>query len=490
MRSPAAPRVLTIAGSDPSGGAGIQGDLKSIAANGGYGMAALTALTAQNTQGVRDVHVPPSTFLAAQLDAISDDVTIDAVKIGMLATTEVIEVVGDWLARVRPPVVVLDPVMVATSGDRLLDAAAERAVRRLAESADLLTPNLPELAVLTDATTATSWDEALAQAEQLASACGVLVLVKGGHLGGPDAPDALVAAGRPAIEFPAQRIATDTTHGTGCALSSAIATRQAALGDWETAVREAKDWLLGAIRAGATLEVGSGHGPVSHFHELWSHELWEAPASASASQRWWSDTAQIRAAIDALPFVTALGDGSLDEVRFRHYLEQDALYLRDYARVLAKASALAPTREEQSFWARGADGALQGELMLHTDWLGGEPSVPASPVTRAYLDHLLAAGPDYGTVVAAVLPCYWIYQDVGERLAVLSHDGHPYRGWLATYSDPVFAEATREAIRIADQAAARASAPDLARMAEAFRISAEHELAFFDQRPPSEWSAR
>ncbi len=247
--------------------------------------------------------------------------------------------------------------------------------------------------------------------------------------------------------------------------------------DWQTAVGEAKGWLRGAIRAGDALEVGTGHGPVSHFHALWP-----APTEP-ASEAWWRDTAPVRAAIDALPFVTALADGTLDEAVFRNYLEQDALYLRDYARVLARASALAPTREEQAFWALGAAGALEGELALHTGWLGGEPEVAASLVTRAYLDHLLTAGPDYATVVAAVLPCYWIYQDVGERLAARSHDGHPYRRWLETYSDPAFAEATREAVRIADRVAAQASDADRERMARAFRVSAEHELAFFDQRP-------
>ncbi|WP_258546475.1 bifunctional hydroxymethylpyrimidine kinase/phosphomethylpyrimidine kinase, partial [Microbacterium sp. H6] len=147
-RSGGVPRVLSIAGSDPSGGAGIQADLKSIAANGGYGMAVLTALTAQNTQGVRAVHVPPVDFLRAQLDAVSDDIVIDAVKIGMLADAEVIRAVGAWLDRVRPPVVVLDPVMVATSGDRLLDPEAERALHGLLARATLVTPNLAELAVL------------------------------------------------------------------------------------------------------------------------------------------------------------------------------------------------------------------------------------------------------------------------------------------------------------------------------------------------------
>ena len=159
----AVPNILAIAGSDPSGGAGIQADLKSIAACGGYGMAAITALTAQSTQGVSGVHVPPASFLREQLDALAADIRIDAVKIGMLGTAEIVAVVADWLRGLdtRPPVV-LDPVMIATSGDRLIDAEAERALHDLLSLADVVTPNLPELAVLTGVSAIGSWTDAIA----------------------------------------------------------------------------------------------------------------------------------------------------------------------------------------------------------------------------------------------------------------------------------------------------------------------------------------
>ena len=187
-------RVLSVAGTDPTGGAGVQADLKSFAAHGAYGMAVVTALVAQNTHGVRDVHVPDVAFLRAQLDAVGDDVRVDAVKIGMLATRAVALEVGDWLARTRPPVVVLDPVMVATSGDRLLDADAEDAVRDLVRAAHLVTPNLPELGVLLREPTARTWSAALDQARRLARTRDVVVLLKGGHLGGAASPDAVVDA--------------------------------------------------------------------------------------------------------------------------------------------------------------------------------------------------------------------------------------------------------------------------------------------------------
>jgi hydroxymethylpyrimidine kinase/phosphomethylpyrimidine kinase len=270
-----APRVLCIAGTDPSGGAGLLADLKSVAANGGYGMGAVTALTAQNTRGVRGVHVPPADFLAEQLYAVSDDIVVDAVKIGMLGTAEVAAVVGEWLDAVRPPVVVLDPVMVATSGDRLLAPDAEAGVQRLFEWVHLVTPNGPELAVLSGAEPARSAEELVEQALAVSARHRILVLAKGGHLGGDSSSDQLVDAagglsgGRTVVEFAGPRLLTTNTHGTGCALSSALATLRPRSADWEEATARAKRWLTEAIRHGGELEVGSGHGPVHHFSELW-----------------------------------------------------------------------------------------------------------------------------------------------------------------------------------------------------------------------------
>lgn len=270
------PRVLSIAGTDPTGGAGIQADLKSIAANGGYGMAVVTALVAQNTTGVRSIHVPPVTFLAEQLDAVSDDVEIDAVKIGMLGNAEVVAVVSAWLDRVHPPAVVLDPVMVATSGDALLDEAALDALRALVARADLVTPNVPELGALLGRPPATTWDGVLEQARALSAAYDVRVLAKGGHLEGDEVRDALVdlrasAVGEAEVtELAGPRIRTTSTHGTGCSLSSAVATVRARTGSWRRAVEESRRWLAESIAHGADLRVGRGHGPVSHFAGLWA----------------------------------------------------------------------------------------------------------------------------------------------------------------------------------------------------------------------------
>lgn len=486
------PRVLSIAGTDPSGGAGIQADLKSIGANGGYGMAVVTALVAQNTQGVRSVHTPPLEFLQEQLEAVSDDVAIDAVKIGMLADAAVIETVRRWLLTVRPAVVVLDPVMVATSGDRLLAAEAEEALRELAGLADLVTPNLPELAVLVNEPLAGSWAEAVEQGKRLSKGMKTTVLVKGGHFATVDSPDALVNTqgllGGEVFELTSPRVATRNTHGTGCSLSSAMATVQAQTGDWLASLRRVKAWLQGALEHADALEVGRGSGPIHHFYHLRSAA---APLGDQFSREVWQETEHWREGIYELDFIRQLADGTLPTEHFAYYLAQDALYLNGYSRVLARASALAPSEEEQLFWASGARNCIEVEAELHRTWLSQHPQAAAvpGPVTKAYVDHLTAtaAGGSYGELVAAVLPCYWLYAHVGETLHTQHRNSggpagaeHPYSGWLQTYADEVFAAATRTAVAIMDRAAAAAGAAERERMRKAFAASARYELEFFD----------
>ncbi|WP_232820294.1 bifunctional hydroxymethylpyrimidine kinase/phosphomethylpyrimidine kinase [Brachybacterium sp. YJGR34] len=260
------PRVLSIAGTDPSGGAGAAADLKSIAAAGGYGMSAVTALTAQNTLGVRSIHVPPAAFLAEQLHAVSDDVRIDAVKTGMLATAELVEVLRDWLDAVRPPLLVVDPVMVATSGDSLLEIDAEQAMVALCARADVITPNLPELARITGESPARDEQEAAAQAARWAAATGTAVVATTGHLDAAEVPNLWVEPDGTVVRIPQARLETTSTHGTGCSLASALATRLAAGQTPADALEWATRWLGEAIAHGAELQVGSGHGPVDHSH--------------------------------------------------------------------------------------------------------------------------------------------------------------------------------------------------------------------------------
>ena len=264
--APSAPRVLSIAGTDPTGGAGTAADLKSITAAGGFGMAAVTAVVAQNTHGVSDIHVPPAQFLAAQLRAVSDDVELEAVKTGMLGTAEIIAAVANWLSAHPPRVLVVDPVMVATSGDRLLEPAAEQAMIRFCSLATAVTPNIDELAVLTGEPRAHDEDEALAQAARWSEATGVAVVVKTGHLDSRAVTNTWIAADGTRHRVHSTRVDTTSTHGTGCSLAAALATRLGAGEDPATALAWVTDWLHEAITHGAALQVGSGHGPVDHSH--------------------------------------------------------------------------------------------------------------------------------------------------------------------------------------------------------------------------------
>jgi hydroxymethylpyrimidine/phosphomethylpyrimidine kinase len=260
------PIALTIAGSDSSGGAGIQADLKTFAAFGVYGASVVTALTAQNTQGVIGIHQVPADFVAVQIDAVFGDLDVKAVKIGMVSSRAVIEAIEAGLQRWSPKHVVLDPVMVATSGDRLLAPDAIDALRlKLVPRAVLITPNLPEAAALLDGQIASSESQIESQGKRLlAMGCGA-VLIKGGHGQGAESIDYLIRKDS-VVALPAPRIVTKNTHGTGCSLSSAIAAGLAKDNDLEAAVRNAKAWVTAAIAAADRLNVGHGHGPIHHFH--------------------------------------------------------------------------------------------------------------------------------------------------------------------------------------------------------------------------------
>jgi hydroxymethylpyrimidine/phosphomethylpyrimidine kinase len=261
--------AVTIAGSDSSGGAGIQADLKTFAALRVYGASVITALTAQNTKGVTATHNVPADFITAQIDAIFSDLQVNAVKIGMLSQTASIEAVVEGLDRHRSKNIVLDPVMVATSGDRLLASDAVDSLRRLLlPRALVVTPNLPEAAVLLERAPARSEAEMEIQARALFDFGAHAVLIKGGHGEGPESIDLLVEA-TSVTRFASMRTATVNTHGSGCTLSSAIAAFLAKGRDLKTAARDAKAYVSAAIAAADSLKIGQGHGPLHHFHEIW-----------------------------------------------------------------------------------------------------------------------------------------------------------------------------------------------------------------------------
>jgi hydroxymethylpyrimidine/phosphomethylpyrimidine kinase len=263
------PIALTIAGSDSSGGAGIQADLKTFAAFGVYGASVITALTAQNTTGVSGIHQVPAEFVTAQIDAVFSDLAVGAVKIGMVAQPPVIDAIVAGLKRWSPKHVVLDPVMVATSGDRLLATEAVDALRtRLIPLASVITPNLPEAAALLDEGVVADEAAIEKQGRRLLALGCKAVLIKGGHGEGAESIDYLIDSSG-VIALAAPRIATKNTHGTGCSLSSAIAAGLAKGEGMESAVRKAKAFVSAAIAAADRFSVGHGHGPIHHFHKFY-----------------------------------------------------------------------------------------------------------------------------------------------------------------------------------------------------------------------------
>lgn len=516
--APSAPRVLTIAGTDPTGGAGTAADLKSITAAGGFGMAAVTAVVAQNTHGVSDIHVPPAPFLAAQLRAVSDDVELEAVKTGMLGTAEIIEAVQTWLSAHPPRVLVVDPVMVATSGDRLLEPEAEQAMIRFCSLATVVTPNIDELAVLTGEPRAHDEGEALAQAARWSEATGVAVVVKTGHLDSREVTNTWIAADGTRHPVHSTRVDTTSTHGTGCSLAAALATRLGAGEDPATALAWVTDWLHEAIAHGAALQVGSGNGPVDHAHRArrlaaagsaapWVAggavpDRWEQPAQLAAratadgpaasvppvgpwTEALWAAGAPLAGAIEGSGFVAALVDGSLPEGQFSFYLAQDAHYLQRYSRALATLAATSEDPAAREFWSDSSRHCVDTELELHRAWLAARPDVAevaVSPVTSAYTDFLLARALGDPTAVgaAAALPCFWLYAQVGASLPEVP-DEHPYAGWLLTYRDPTFLEGVRGALGVVEREL-RAAPPEVrAEAARAFLLACRHELEFFEQ---------
>ncbi|MBS0454993.1 MAG: bifunctional hydroxymethylpyrimidine kinase/phosphomethylpyrimidine kinase [Proteobacteria bacterium] len=274
-------RVLTIAGSDSGGGAGIQADLKTFAALGCYGMSAITALTAQNTQGVSGIHGVPPQFLKAQIQAVVEDIGVDAVKLGMLHAPEVVEVVAWAIDHYKLPNVVLDPVMVATSGDRLIAAeTVSGLVRELFPRAVVVTPNLDEAALLVGHPIEAAQALEPAAAELLAMGARA-VLLKGGHLPGDEVVDLLAQRGGHSLRLASERIASRNLHGTGCTLSSAIAAHLALGAQLPEAVASARDYVIGAMQAGAQVLVGHGHGPLNHgFAPVPTHRLPLTPTDA------------------------------------------------------------------------------------------------------------------------------------------------------------------------------------------------------------------
>lgn len=264
------PNILTIAGSDSSGGAGIQADLKTFSALGAYGASVITALTAQSTRGVTAIYVPDSAFVTTQLEAVFDDIQVDAIKIGMLANTQIVYAVAAALRGYRPQHVVLDTVMLSKSNHTLLAPDAIATLRtELLPLVDLVTPNLPEAAMLLNEDMVTDEAGMVRQGQALRALGARAVLLKGGHLGGTDSPDWFVEESGTLVGFSSPRVPVKCTHGTGCTLSSAIAALIPQRENLTTAIADAKQYITGVLEQSSRLNVGNGIGPVHHFYRWW-----------------------------------------------------------------------------------------------------------------------------------------------------------------------------------------------------------------------------
>ncbi|WEV66995.1 bifunctional hydroxymethylpyrimidine kinase/phosphomethylpyrimidine kinase [Bifidobacterium sp. ESL0769] len=535
-------RVLSIEGSDPIGGAGTMADMKAFTAQGVFGYAAMTSVLAQNTQGVTDiVNVEPS-FLLAQLKAVSDDAEIDSMKIGMLGTPELVDTVREWLLELlntyetngkRKPTVVLDPVMYAKSGDRLLTAEAEQALTTLIPLADIITPNAMELAALdamgneseldsdistirnienkplngptsSDSSTSTgytvpqtprSYEEMERLAKSVAAHFNVAVYAKGGALalnGNEECTDILAVPtsagdGEPlSTHIKGAAIPTQNVHGTGDTLSSTLAALRPQCNDWVETTKRAKAWMTRAIAAADSLHVGHGHGPVDF---TWQH----SPTGLSFIEDYWRRTAGIRERIAKMPFIERMLDGTLPLDDFSFYLHQDDLYLTDYTSLLALASSRATDPHERAFFADAASYGLEEGLTFHKQWYREHgfsvERAPMSETTAAYLghEHCFTDTGSYAALVAVVMPCYWVYSVIGQEMERqvrerrLDLDHHPYGLWIRMYADPGFASRTLEELHICDKLAAAGTMSAYDCMMDAALGSTEHEYRFFNQ---------
>lgn len=528
------PRILSIAGTDPSGGAGMQADLKSIAAAGGYGMSVVTALLAQNTQGVHSVHTPDVSFLKEQLAAVTDDVEIDAVKIGMLGSREIAEAVTDWIRTNRPNNIVLDPVIVATSGDRLLDDDALSALQELISEVHIITPNVPELALLAGVEEASDHEELLSQAANFAQERDVTVIAKTGHLTGEEAGNAVAFPDGTNAFASCPRIDTENTHGTGCSLSSALATRIGAGYNLADAMTWTTRWLNESIRYADNLHVGHGRGPIDHGHRarrleraatvrpplltgqftervdiqdpvlptslvesapvvdttklvsFFGQELSIQPAGPHTAAMW-ELISDIVEDIDALPSLSELGSGHLDNDASRLLLAQEIWYLRNIFPAISMLSIRASEPQEQILWSSMAQDSLVRCLDLNDESLGLsddeilniEPTVP----TRALLDAHSSASAfnSYAVAAATMVAELWIIAELTMKAPARPEIGSVAEAWVETYTDETFLDGARLAIEALERALSESSRTDQLKARAIFRRAAEHERDYFAQ---------
>ena len=476
--------ALSIAGSDSSGGAGIQADIKTMAAQGVYAMTAVTAVTAQNTTGVFAIQQSTADFLAAQIDAVFTDIRPDAVKTGMIPTAELICTAAQRLKAHGAKNIVVDPVMVATSGSRLMQADALAALKeQLLPISTLVTPNIPEAQAISGMEICTPQDMEKA-ARFIHETCGCSVLLKGGH-SVSDANDLLWTKNGPRW-FHGRRIDNNNTHGTGCTLSSAIAANLAKDYRLEEAVSRAKEYISGALAA--MLDLGAGSGPMDHLFDLRSRFMAEGEGLCARLRR---AADQVWDACLHHPFVKCIGDGTLPVEKFQYYMLQDYLYLVDYARVFAAGVEKAGEEDVMQRFAQSVAGILNGEMNIHRAYMqrlgitarqveGVKPALDNLSYT-SYMQAVAQRGSAM-EIVAAILACSWSYAEIGQALARIPGAAeHPFYGeWVRGYASENYDAENRSLMDLMNRMGEAATEEQLARAEEIFVNCSRYELRFWD----------
>ena len=472
--------ALTIAGSDSCGGAGIQADIKTMTAHGVYAMSAITALTAQNTTGVTDILNSTPEFLAAQLDAVFTDIFPDAVKIGMVSETGLIDVIAEKLTFYKAKNIVLDPVMVATSGSKLIsDDAIDSLCKKLIPLALLITPNIPEAEVLSGCSIHSPEDMETA-ARVIYEKYGTAVLLKGGH----DLNDAndLLYDGKEVKWFYGTRVDNPNTHGTGCTLSSAIASNLAKGRSLSDSVAAAKRYITGALSA--MLDLGKGRGPMNHafaIRGLYERKLTEDLKDAAADL--WAEA-------EAQPFVEEMALGTLSPERFKYYMLQDYYYLREYIKILAVIRSHADTDEVKAF-VDGTTQVVEEELkavhLPNMEALGiTEKQMEKTGLSEAgaaylsYLHQTADAPAIYG--LTALLQCSWLYAHIAENRMKKNAETiktSDYRSWFEAYTSEGYTAGNETWMCLADRLAENIGLDEREKLCQIFRTCAGHENRFW-----------
>ena len=477
--------ALAIAGSDSSGGAGIQADIKAMTMNGVYAMTAITALTAQNTTGVARIMEVTPEFLRSQIDAVFTDIRPDAVKIGMVSSSGLIHAISDALKFYEAANIVADPVMVSTSGAKLID---DDAVRTLADEllplAVVATPNIPEAEILSGVKIS-GRDDMMRAGAKICGEYGCAVLVKGGHSVN-DADDLLCEDGGKFTWFTGKRIMTTNTHGTGCTLSSAIAANLAKGHSLPDSVRLAKEYISGAL--GAMLNLGKGSGPMNHAFCLSGKFAGKRDIRgilmASVSDIW--------PEYNNHPFVRGIETGTLDPQKFRRYIIQDYLYLNEYAKVFAVGIAKAKSLETMRLFSSVIDAIANVEMNVHKGYMAkfGVPQEELDSASRelanlSYTSYMLRVAYEEGEpeILAAILSCALSYEDIAREIVrrnpeSVSHE--LYGSWVRTYSGEEYCGLNGVLVSFLERSAENYSESQINHLAEIFRECSLYEAGFWD----------